>query len=349
MSVRIADIAAVAGVSSATVSLVLNNRPGVGSETRTRILEIARSLEYDLERSRNLAHVKGTTIRFLKVARHGHVVNDDHAVFISNYINGLSLEAHNLKISLEIMAFNGGPLEALVSAAQGPGIAGSIILATEMMPEEIRSFRDVPTPIVFIDNYDDGEGFNFVDMNNKESVFIAVSHFVDRGHREIGMVTSDVNTPNFHMRTAAFGEALQRFSIPRRSEFVFHVDSTFAGASKDMSAILARGAELPTALFCVNDIVAFGCIRALRDAGLRVPDDISVVGFDNLPASAMMDPPLTTIEVSKVEIGRMAVRTLYDSMTSDQRQHPVKLLVSGELVERASVKALPPSGAAAVH
>jgi LacI family transcriptional regulator len=107
-----------------------------------------------------------------------------------------------------------------------------------------------------------------------------------------------------------------------------------------MSGILTSGAKLPTALFCVNDIVAFGCIRALKDAGIRVPEDISIIGFDNLPASAMVDPPLTTIEVSKVEIGRLAMRTLYNDITLDLHQHPVKQLVSGELVERLSVKAL---------
>jgi LacI family transcriptional regulator len=338
--VHIADIASVAGVSPATVSLVLNNKPGVSPDTRSRILELARSLEYDLERSNNLAHGKAATIRFLKVARHGHTVNDDHAIFIANYINGLSLEARSLKLTLEIMTINGGPAEALVSATEDPGIAGAIVLATEMTSKEIRLFKRVNTPLVFIDNYDETEGFNFVDMNNKESVLIAISHFMEHGHREIGMATSDVATPNFQMRTAAFNEALQRFSLPSRGDFIFHVDSTYAGALRDMSGILTSGAKLPTALFCVNDIVAFGCIRALKDAGIRVPEDISIIGFDNLPASAMVDPPLTTIEVSKVEIGRLAMRTLYNDITLDLHQHPVKQLVSGELVERLSVKAL---------
>jgi LacI family transcriptional regulator len=340
MSVHIKDIAAAAGVSPATVSLVLNSKPGVGHDTRSRILELARSLEYDLKRSSNLVHNKGATVRFLRVSRHGHVVNDDHAIFIANYIDGLSSEALRLKLNLEIVTINNGPAEALVSAAQASTIGGTIILATEMMAEEIRLFRQVKTPLVFIDNYDDTEGFNFVDMNNKESVLIAVSHFADHGHREIGMATSDVNTPNFYMRTTAFRESLQRLGLPFTREFVFHVDSTFGGAVHDMSAILAGGARLPTALFCVNDIVAFGCIRALKDTGIRVPDDISVIGFDNLPASSMMDPPLTTIEVSKVEIGRLAMRLLYSHMTAKDPQPPVKMLVSGGLVERTSVRAI---------
>lgn len=340
MGIRIKDIAEATGVSPATVSLVLNNRPGVGAETRQRILAMARSLEYDVERSNNLTRNREEIIRFLRVSRHGHVVNNDHAIFISNYIDGLSQEARALNLNLEIQSIQDGPIESVVEAAQANRIGGAIILGTELSLQEVRQFKGVQTPLVFMDTYHEAEAFNFVDMNNKESVFTAVAHIVAKGHRSIGLVTSDVSTPNFRMRTDAFREALASFSLPYEKDKCFTVDSTFQGSYEGVLAAARARQEMPTAIFCVNDIIAFGCIKALKELGLRVPEDVSVVGFDNLPASAMLDPPLTSIEVSKFQIGRMALRLLSDCMAVKGQRPATKILVSGELIERSSVRDL---------
>jgi LacI family transcriptional regulator len=340
MGIRIKDIAEAAGVSPATVSLVLNNRPGVGAETRQRILAMARTLEYDIERSNNLTRNKEETIRFLRVSRHGHVVNNDHAIFISNYIDGLSQEARALGLNLEILTIQDGPIDAVIEAAQASRIGGSIILGTEFTPEEIQRFAAVKAPVVFMDTYDETACFNFVDMNNRESVFTAVNHIVAKGHREIGLVTSGVSTPNFKMRAEAFKAALSAQGLSYAKDDFFLVDSTFQGAYADMLAALSGRQRMPTALFCANDIMAFGCIKALKERGFRVPEDISIVGFDNLPASAMLDPPLTTVEVSKFQIGKMALRLLFECMSEKQKQPAIKILVSGELVERSSVRDL---------
>lgn len=340
MGVRIKDIAKAAGVSPAAVSLVLNNRPGVGEATRQGILEIARSMNYDFERSTNLTRNRDETIRFLHISRHGHVVNNEHEIFIANYIDGLSQEARKLRLNLEIFTIHLGSIEDIVKAAQDNRVGGTIVLGTELSPQEIRSFQSVNSPVVFIDNYDEVAGFDFVDMNNKESVFRIVEHFREKGHRDIGMVASYVTTPNFFMRAYAFKEALSFYGLTYSKEYQFNVDSTFPGAYRDMMDALSTRSNLPTALFCSNDIIAFGCIKALKEKNLRVPEDISVIGFDNLPTSAMLDPALTTIEVSKRQIGRLAVRLLNERMKSTHNIPNSKILVSGELVERSSVKNL---------
>ncbi len=340
MGVRIKDIAEASGVSPAAVSLVLNNRPGVGEATRKRILGIARAMEYDAEKASNLLRSKSETIRFLRISRHGHVVNNDHSIFISNYIDGMGLAAREMGLNMEVVTLEHGPLDAIVEAAEAAWVGGVVVLGTELSHQELAALETIRTPMVVMDNYDDFVSLNFVDMNNRESVFTAVSHLAGKGHRGIGLVTSDIATPNFGMRAEAFRDALVRLGLEYRKEFVFHVDSTFLGAYADMASQLPSSESLPTALFCVNDIIAFGTMKALREKGLRVPEDVSIVGFDNLTSSALSDPPLTSVDVSKVQIGRTAVKTLYELMSSKSPLPSIKILVSGELVERSSVKAI---------
>jgi DNA-binding LacI/PurR family transcriptional regulator len=338
MRIRIKDIAAAAGVSPAAVSMALNSRPGIGEKTRQKILTIARSMKYDVERSSNLLHNKKTTIRFLYISRHGHVVNHEHEVFIANYIDGMSQAASKFSFALEISTILEGSIEEILKAAKSDRIGGVIVLGTEMSKDELKGLSSINVPMVIIDNYDEVLAYDFVDMNNKESVFTAVAHLVSRGHRKIGIVESYVAIPNFAMRAEAFREAMKYHDLELRREFCFRVDSTFEGAYRDMSGALDERPELPTALFCSNDIIAYGCIKALREKAIRIPEDVSVIGFDNLPSSAMMEPALTTIEVSKQQIGRLAVQLLNDRILARNSQPTSKILVSGQLIERESVR-----------
>lgn len=340
MRVRIKDIAEAAGVSPAAVSMALNDRPGIGDEKRKKILEIARTMRYDVERSSNLLRGKRGAVRFLYVSRHGHVVNAEHEVFIANYIDGLSQGAAELALTLEISTIKHGSMETILRAARSENIEGIVLLGTELSKEDMGCLDPIELPLVVIDNYDEVLGFDFVDMNNRESVYTVVEHLVGYGHRRIGLVSSYMLTPNFSMRCEAFKEALLAHGLECDKDLFFPVDSTFQGAYRDMTEILRNRERLPTALFCVNDMIALGCVRALKGRGLVIPNDISVVGFDNLPSSALLEPALTTIEVSKRQIGLFAIRLLYDRIVAGNDQPSAKVLVSGRLIERGSVKRL---------
>jgi DNA-binding LacI/PurR family transcriptional regulator len=340
LGVRIVDIAKMAGVSPATVSLALNDKPGVGEATRQRICALARELDYQGPRSAALAAAGGEAICLLHIARHGHTVNRDHDVFIADYIEGLGRGSKQVGLSLEVASFQRTPIEEIIVAAQQHPAAGLVVLGTELSAADVEAFSSVKKPLVFLDTYHEFEPFDFVDMNNQDSVFTVVSHLQARGHRQIGMVKGSFQgeTRNFRLREEAFVASLARCGLPFEERFVFPTDSTFHGAYDDMLAILRRGAELPTALFCSNDIIACGCLKALAAHGVRVPEDVSLVGFDDLPLAAVVDPPLTTIQVSKAEIGRMAVHLLVNRIRTEGVTPPVKVLVGGRLVERQSVR-----------
>jgi LacI family transcriptional regulator len=179
-------------------------------------------------------------------------------------------------------------------------------------------------------------------MNNEDSIFTLVAHLAERGHDRIGLVKSSVPTRNFNLRENGFRAGMKRLAREVRDEYIYSVDSTFHGAKEDMSALLASGAELPSALVCANDIIACGCLSAFKEAGICVPGDLSMVGFDDLPLSSVVDPPLTTIQVSKGQISRMAVHLLADRLRGNEDRPPVKIVISGRLVQRSSVRDLCP-------
>lgn len=349
MAATIKDVAQRAKVSSATVSLVLNAKPGISERTRARVLKAAAELDYTSSAPRVSASDSGPlghagALRFLKIARHGHTVNRDHNVFISDFIDGMSSEASQLGYKLEVLSFEGAPIGEIAAALTGNGIDGALVLGTELTAEDIQTLQAVDSPFVIIDTYCDYLECNFVDMNNKDAVHKIVSHLVECGFKNIGMISSSVPTMNFHMRKTAFLEVARSFGLPVSEEDIVIVDSTYPGAYEDMLRKLQEGLKLPECYFCANDIISYGCIKAFREFGIDIPGALSIIGFDNLPMSSTMDPPLTTIDVSKQKIGDLAVRLLDQLIRTPGRQPAVKILVGTDLVIRDSVASRRPPG-----
>jgi len=337
MAVKIIDIAQRAKVSPAAVSLVLNGKQGVGVETRNRVLKIARELNYQNHKIKNLMDETSETIRFLRIIQHGHTVNRDHEIFIADYFEGLSDGATQLGYNLEIDTFSGVSAESIMQTINTEVIKGVIILGTEMTATEILEYKKLAIPIVFIDTYQDYLPFDFVDMNNKDAVYRVIQYFVENGYEDIGIIHGNVNTENFILRNEAFRSVMRRFGLPVEEKNIFSVDSTFNGAYEDMRGLLKAGVKVPSALFSDNDIMAYGCIKALHETGIRVPEDVGIIGFDDLPLAAVMSPALTTVRVSKRKIGTTAIQLINDRIHSNLDFPPVKVLIGGQLIVRDSV------------
>ena len=334
-NLTIRDIAVVAGVSPATVSLVLNGKGEISGVTRARVLEAVAGLNY-VPRSTKSGVEAGDTLRFLKIAKHGHTVNRDHSVFISDYIDGMSAEATRRNYTLEVVSFEGQPVSAIAESLAGASISGVIALGTELSEQDIRLIQGLGLPTVFIDTFYDVIEANFVDMNNEDAVYKVLSRLQKLGFERIGFVASHVDTTNFRLRQDAFFKNMTRLGLKVREADVISVESTYEGAYADTRSLLQTGADLAECYFCTNDVIAYGFIKALKEGGFRIPDDVSIIGFDNLPLSATMDPSLTTIDVSKRKIGYLAVTVLDDLINASEPQPPVKILVGAELIARSS-------------
>ncbi len=340
MVVRIKDIAEKANVSMATVSLVINGKPGIGEKTREKVLRIAKELNYRIPDSLYREKMGNGTIRFLKIAKHAHTVNRDHEVFIADYTDGLSREATINGYGLEINTFKTSNIAELVDTVKHLGQKAIIALGTELDFKDIEHFERLKIPVVFIDTYFDFFNYDFIDMNNIDAVLKIIQHFVENGHQEIGFLRSPVKVRNFRLREIGYKNALRHFQIPYNEKYVFSVDSTIDGAYSDMLQILKKGVKPPRALFSTNDIIAYGCIKALKERGFSVPEDISIIGFDDLPLSAVMEPPLSTLKVSKTRIGKIAMKHAIIRIEEMSKMPAEKVLVGGMLICRKSVKSV---------
>jgi LacI family transcriptional regulator len=193
---------------------------------------------------------------------------------------------------------------------------------------------------VFIDTYFPLAAYDCVDMDNIDGVFRSIQHLYRNGHRSIGLVRSSYETRNFKVRETGFREAMEYFSLPVQENFIVGVDPTFDGSVNDINRFLDKRKNLPTAFFCMSDIIAYGCIKALRDHEKKIPGDISVIGFDDLPSSSYTEPPLTSIRVSTHQIGQRALERLAERITGVSDNKPETILIAGNLIERGSVKTI---------
>ena len=331
------EIAKKSNVSLATVSLALNDRPGIGFDTRKKILKIAEEMNYRIPEKRTLPRSDNGTIQFLKLSKHGEILNNDLNIFIVDYIDGIDQIVKQMGYKFEISSHTTEELDIVVKETAKKKLQGMIILGTELSYSEVKSLNKIPIPIVIIDTNYDFLAADFVDMNNIGALHKIISYFVETGHRRIGMVTSKITSGNIILREQGFVEAMKLNGLKTDVFSMIRLRPSFEHAYEDMLEHLRKGYDAPEALFCSNDIIAYGCIKALKEKGLKVPEDVSVIGFDDLPISAMMVPQLTTMRVSKKRIGSIAMQLLVEKIDSNYEYHPVSVQVSGILVKRESV------------
>jgi LacI family transcriptional regulator len=331
------EIARLAGVSVSTVSIVLNNKPGVGSETRQRVLAILS--EYEISSKSSPRESERKVIRFCKIVKHGQIINDRHNVFISEYIDGVVEEAKGFNYSIEFSTYDCLPIaEVIEDLSRLPDVSGCILLATELSFEDVELFQTLAIPHVFLDAlYQFGTG-SFVTMDNYHMVLLALRYFKDCGHTSIGMLNA-LGCSNFESRRVAFEQSLGILGLAFNNNSVITLRSTHMGSYEDMKEMLAKRGilDFPTAFFACNDMVALGAIRAFNEAGLQVPEDVSVIGFDNLPSSSLVNPALTSLNVPKISIGHLSVRILMEQLSQKGLSRPLKCMVGGSLVLRSSV------------
>ncbi|MDT3359731.1 HTH-type transcriptional repressor CytR [bioreactor metagenome] len=333
----IKEIAELAGVSKTTVSLALNGHKGVSQETRLQILALAKKLDYRVPGERAITHPSQGFVMFARLKKHGLLLNHDQSSFIMDYIDSINHVVCDAGYTFEIFDYRFEVMEQCVREIQNRQPKGVIVLGTELSEEDVKLLSALSIPYVVLDTYFDQIACDFIDMANITAVFALVNHLYEHGHRSIGMVTSAMKSGNVLMRERGFEQALHTKGLSYGDASLFYVNPGFQGAYSSMKELLASPRALPQALFCYNDVAAFGVMKALKEAGYAIPGDISIVGFDDLPMSSMMDPHLTSIRVPNRQIGRMAAQALLEKLSAKKVYEPVCTLVHGSLVVRDTV------------
>lgn len=335
MSIRAKDIAKKLGVSTTTVSLALNNKPGVSDKTRERILKEVESMGYETNiKLKPSASLKN--IRFILFKNHGLVVGD--TPFFSKMIESIEGEARKNGFNIIISYLNRetNTREYVNQFADDENTAGIMLLATEMEYEDIQTFTETKLPLLVLDNCFNDVHIDCVQIDNMEGAASAVNHFVACGHRDIGYIHSSAEINNFEQRYIGYKAALLSNGLEFDPGKVICIEPTIEGSYRDMKRYLEENKSLPKALFADNDILAMGASRALKEMGYKLPNDVSVIGFDDMPYCLMMRPMLTTVQVNNASMGIVAVRRLTDAIHGETDE-TVKIYVRTSLVKRNSV------------
>ncbi|MFT4007784.1 MAG: LacI family DNA-binding transcriptional regulator [Lacrimispora sp.] len=336
MALKAKDIAELLGVSTATVSLVLNNKPGVGEKRRQEIIQKIKELDcgYMLKDQR----VNKGTIGFVVYKREGSIV--DESPFFTYILEGINNSINRNGYTLNFLYINRNmPRTEQEYQLRAGNYKGLIIFAVEMYDDDLQLFKDSQIPFTILDNSFQENDVDAVAINNIQGTSKAVAHLCEMGHEEIGYIRSKVKINSFEERYSAFKRKLRHMGKAFNREYIIDVGYSEEDVKRDVKTYIQGAGRLPTAFFAENDLIGCNAIRAIQECGYQVPDDISVIGFDNRPISTLIEPKLTTINVPKDIFGPAAVELLI-SRLEQGREQSLKIEIGTSLVRRESVKDL---------
>ena len=330
------DVARQAGLSLSTVSLVINNSGYASEKTRKKVLKIAEELSYHPSRAaKGLASKKSGNI--------GFIVSDDHfsrlEPFYTRIFLGTEFEArlHNYYILLTTVGNQFKEPDSVPRFLLERNVEGVIIAGK--CPAKLVDYIDgLDIPIVLVDYTYPRKRFSSVMIDNRNGAHAAVEHLIETGHKEIGFIGGDITHPSIAERFLGYKETLVEHGIaPDNSlQITDEEDTTMRNGANAMRRMF-DGEKKPTAIFAANDAMALGCIQFARQRSINIPDDLSLIGFDDIEASGHMEPPLTTVKVFKEEMGALAVQRLVDVFKTKSLSI-VNTFVPVELIVRSSTR-----------
>lgn len=325
-NVTIIDVAKRAGVSYATVSRVINNEAYVKEETRQRVQKALAELGY-------VANRQARSLRGGRTQMIGLLVHDFGSGYIGEIIRGIDQELQKRHYDLVLYTTHGHRYrESDYVATLTRGMVDGLLLVLPLAAESyLDRLRQARFPHVVIDDHGVNIEGPAVGATNWQGAHDGTTHLLQLGHRRIGFITGNLELGCAIDRREGYCAALQTHGVEVDPALVVIGDFTqMAGydSTKKLLAISPR----PTAIFASNDMMAFGAMEAIREQGLRIPEDISVLGFDNLPQSVGVHPPLTTVQQPLEQMGRVATEMLFRYLenphhTEERQALPTQLVV----------------------
>ncbi len=334
----LAHVARIAGVSQMTASRALNDRPGVSQETREEILRVAANIGYVVNRSaQKLSGGRNGIIGIVTPTLDNEFVGEliigvGRAARVAGYetfvYTVFDEDRHSHQSVLGLMKqFTDG----VVAILPRDSIYFDALAAANV-------------PVVVIDQRGALAGFPSISVDNYGGALRAVEHLAELGHTRVAFISGDESIEGVRDRRRGYLDAIARFRLADDPGLIAQGDLSQMKAFDAASQLLALP-QRPTAIFAANDLSAFGVIAAAREAGLKVPHDVSVIGFDDIPMAAQVHPPLTTIRQPFAPMGRAAVNTLMAQIGSTESVAP-RIVLPAELVIRQSTGPAPRAVAA---
>lgn len=320
------DVAEKAGVSLGTVSRVINNDAHVAPETRERVTMVVREMGYVA--NRQARSLKGSKTNVI-----GVLVPDLGTGYIGEIMRGIDSELALSQLDLMLFTTHRAAIkEANYVANMVQGMVDGLLVVLPRNPTDYTgSLTRRNFPFVLIDHQGTGEPCPAVGATNWQGAYNATEYLIKLGHRRIGFITGSMDLGCAIDRLDGYRSALRTHHIPEALELIYEGDFNqpdgYAGAS-----VLLDLDSPPTTIFASNDVMAMGVMDAVRNRKMYIPEDISVLGFDNIPQSAMVFPPLTTVQQPLEQMGRVATQMLLDILKNPDKnveriELPTELIV----------------------
>lgn len=332
----IRDVAERAKVSTATVSFVLNNNPKevISEKVRKRVLEVARELNYHASAAASGLKRKSTRNVGVIFYRHDDAIANPFYSFVVQGAVKEGLERnYNLLFAFIESTYTG--FADLPKVIREKNVEG-VLFMRHTYPKMIRDIQSLQIPIVAIDNFPRIKNIDTMQIDNRRGGQLAAEHLLELGHQRLAYIGPKDAPPSVEERLLGFRRGLEKHDRKWKAtqNQIFCKAFTFEAAHEAALSALARNEHL-TAIFCANDEMAAGVLRAARESGRALPEELSVVGFDDITMSNYTDPPLTTIGVVKEHMGRRAMSRLIDLVEGSERKVKTEL-APVTLVLRAS-------------
>lgn len=329
--VTIKEIAKRVGVSVGTVSKVLNFNGTVGKNNRDKIIKTIKELNYRPNRiARSLSKGKTKNI--------GFIIPDIKNPFFPEIVRGASdvLMSDGYYVFLCSSDNDPNKEDLYINDLISMWIDGIIIAPSDTENRDINIFNNIISPFVVVDREIKGLEKDLVIINNKKGAYNAVSYLIENGHKKIVVLAGSKYTKTAQNRLAGWKMAMEERSL-FKEEFVFFGDFSIESGYKMIKEVFNR-LGLVDAVFACDDLIALGAIQAIEEKGYKIPDNISIVGFDDIYLSRFLKPPLTTVKQPIYEIGKIAAEILLDRINNPEEFSPKKIVVEGNLIFRESVK-----------
>ncbi|MCM3719285.1 LacI family DNA-binding transcriptional regulator [Fictibacillus phosphorivorans] len=332
MNPTIKDVAKYANVSIATVSRIVNGLPGYSEDTKKKVQEAIEALGYQPNAiARGLINKRTQTI--------GVLFPDVSGMLSSEVLEGVENAAHDAGFSVIVCntASSGKRTVKYLRLLQEKRVDG-IIFASEVVKEEYyKIFQEMKVPVVLVSTASSEFDLPFVRVNDFEGAFRATEYLITNGHKMIGMIGGKTNDPIAGIpRLKGFKEALQKHSLPYSEKHITISEGYRFQNGKESLPVLLKQLPNMTALFAVSDEVAIGAMTAAHQLGIKVPEELSIIGYDNLKFAEMCYPGLTTVSQPLKDMGQTAGEILVKLIKGEEKEAESRFMPF-TIVERQSV------------
>lgn len=334
----ITDVAKAAGVSKSTVSLVLTKSPKVHPDTKAKILKAMEELNYRPRHSaRDLAGRKTNTIGVLSIVDPCRIPNyysfkDWVIVFFEDVILGIEEATRGTDYSLQFARQITIDDNDLITKSSH--VDGLLVVTGRWNRELIDFVQKVEVPVVITGGNVSIRKGNCVFVDDCKAAEHAVCYLISKGHSRIALINSNNLSVNTTPKFNGYANCLREHGIPVDPEIIINSEFSAEAGKRSMQKILAHP-DRPTAVMCASDGIAIGAAHAILDAGLRIPEDIAVMGFEDSWLASHFHPPLSTIHIPKHEIGKLMVQEVI-GLIEGTRQSGLTTLLETEIIERSS-------------